>query len=180
VVPVLTGPIADYSYLNPAPSSFLNDVQFTNLSMYADTWTWYFQDDQSTSTELNPLHRFPEEGTYDVLLVTYNNNGCLDSIIYSVSVQEEISVFYPNSFTPNGDGMNENFQPIGASLEEYELTIWDRWGELIYEGNSKMSWNGLINNSGKPAPEGVYVFRIDLISDKFEEKVVTGRVTLIR
>ena len=60
------------------------------------------------------------------------------------------------------------------------MTIWDRWGEKIYEGNNKSAWTGTINNSSTPAPEGVYVFRIDLMDDKFEPKVVTGKVTLIR
>jgi gliding motility-associated-like protein len=178
-VPVLTGPIAEFSYVNPSPGSFYNDIQFINQSTDADSYLWFFPD-SSTSTDLNPIFNFEEQGTYDVTLITTNNNGCIDSVTYHVRVHEEVAVYYPNSFTPNGDGRNELFQPLGASLEVYELTIWNRWGEMIYIGNQLMAWNGLIRNSGKPAPEGVYVFRIDLIDDKFEKRVVTGRVSLIR
>ena len=179
-VPVLTGPVADFAYINPSPGSFQNNIQFINLSTDADSWLWFFPEANTTSTELNPLHQFPKQGTYDVILATRNNDGCVDTIKYIVSAQEEIAVFYPNSFSPNGDGRNETFQPIGASLEDYEMTIWDRWGEMIYKGNSKSAWNGMLQNSSSPAPEGVYVFRIDLKDEKFETRVVTGRVTLIR
>ena len=115
-----------------------------------------------------------------MILATRNNDGCVDTIKYIVNAQEEIAVFYPNSFSPNGDGINETFQPIGASLEEYEITIWDRWGEMIYKGNSKSAWNGMNQNKSTMAPEGVYIFRIDLIEEKFEKRIVTGRVTLMR
>jgi gliding motility-associated-like protein len=179
-IPVLTGPVADFAYQNPSPGSFLNTVQFINLSKDFDTWTWYFSDSTSTNADLNPLHQFPFQGTYDVKLVTINNDGCKDSITYHVSVQEEIAVFYPNTFSPNGDGRNDFFQPVGASLQDYELTIWNRWGEMIYEGNSKMPWDGKVKGTSKPAPVGVYVFRIDLKEDYFEKKVVTGKVTLVR
>ncbi len=178
-VPVLIGPVAEYAYQNPSPGSFQNNIQFINLSTDADTWVWYFVDENVTSTDLTPLHQFPEEGTYDVKLVTENNNGCTDTVLYNVTVKEEIAVFYPNSFTPNGDGRNDFFQPIGASLEEYELTIWDRWGEQIYKGNSQGAWTGNIKNSSKPAPEGVYIFRIDLMDEKFQDRIVLGRVTLV-
>ena len=179
-VPVLIGPVADFGYVNPSPGSFLNNIQFVNFSTSADSWIWYFPESNTLSTDLNPLHQFPEEGTYDVLLVTWNNNGCIDSIAYNVSVREEIAVFYPTSFSPNGDGLNDFFQPLGASLEDYELTIYNRWGEMIYNGNSKSAWDGRIKNSSTYAPEGSYVFRIDLIDEKFETKVVTGKITLIR
>ena len=146
-VPVLTGPVANFAYQNPSPGSFLNNIQFINLSTDADSWTWHFLDEHLTSTDLNPLHQFPKEGTYDVLLVTQNNNGCIDSVMYKVTVKEEIAVFYPNSFTPNGDGRNDVFQPLGASLEDYEMIIYNRWGQVIYTGGSNSAWNGMINNS---------------------------------
>ena len=179
-VPVLSSPIADFAYVNPSPGSFQNNIQFINLSKHADSWLWIFPETNTTSTELNPLHQFTQQGIYDVMLATRSNDGCVDTVIYKVSVQEEIAVFYPNSFSPNGDGKNDSFQPLGASLEDYEMTIWDRWGELIYYGSSKSAWNGMIRNTSSPAQEGVYIFRIDLKEAKFVDKVVTGRVTLVR
>ena len=114
------------------------------------------------------------------MLTTLNNSGCVDTVIYFVSVREEIAVFYPNTFSPNGDGKNDLFQPIGASLEDYEIKIWNRWGEIVYEGNNKTGWDGKIRGTAIPAQEGAYVFTIELKGDKFDKKVVTGNVTLIR
>jgi gliding motility-associated-like protein len=179
-VPVMTGPVANFSYANASPGSFQNKIQFMNLSTNADMWTWFFPDSGTTSADLNPLHEFPGEGSYDIMLATQNINGCVDTIVYTVTVLEEIAVYYPNSFSPNGDGLNETFRPLGASLDHYEMTIWNRWGELIFTGNELIAWNGHIGSSGQPAPEGVYVYRIDLMGDRFDKRVVTGRVTLIR
>jgi gliding motility-associated-like protein len=178
-VPVLTGPVAEFSYYNASPGSFYNTVQFINQSIDADNLLWTFPD-STTTTDLNPVYQFPDEGQYDIKLFTSNNSGCFDSIIYTIEVREEEAIYYPNSFSPNGDGMNEFFTPMGASLEDYELTIWDRWGEMIYIGNRLTAWDGRVKDSKKPAPEGVYVFRLDLLNDNFEKRIITGRVTLIR
>jgi gliding motility-associated-like protein len=177
-VPILQSPLANFAYYNPFEGSFLNTIQFINTSIDADSWIWYFPD-STTSTDLNPKHTFPGKGTYEIKLYTLSNSGCFDSIIYSINVFEEVAVFYPNSFTPNADGNNDFFRPLGASLENYEMTIWNRWGEKIYEGDDKSAWDGTVKNSSKQAPEGVYVFRVDLKMDS-GDRVVTGRVTLIR
>lgn len=179
IVPVLPNPVAEYAFLNPAPGSFENNIQFVNQSIDADSWLWYFPD-STTSTNWNPLHHFTEPGTYDVKLVTVNNSGCVDSVSYIISVKEEVAFFYPNSFSPNGDGRNELFAPLSASRLDYEMTIWNRWGELIFSGNNLSAWNGTFKNSGKPAPEGVYVFKIDFNDNSFGKNFITGRVTLIR
>ncbi len=179
-VPVLPGPVAEFGYVNPQPGSFQNNIQFINFSIDADSWTWYFPYANYSTTDLNVLHQFPDEGVYEVMLATVNNSGCTDTVVYNVTVKEEIAVFYPNSFTPNGDGVNDVFRPMGASLEDYTMIIFDRWGKKVYEGDNNSAWDGKINHSSTFAPEGVYVFRIELEGDKFETKEVTGKITLIR
>jgi gliding motility-associated-like protein len=179
MVPVLPGPISEFSYFNPSPGSFENTIQFVDQSTDADSWLWIFPD-STTSTDENPIHQFIGLGTYDVMLVTFNSTGCIDTIIYSVTVKEEIAFYYPSAFSPNGDGINEYFMPMGASLNNYEMTIYNRWGEIIYTGDGLSAWDGRIRNSNSFAPEGVYVFRIDIKDEGFEKQVVTGRVTLIR
>jgi gliding motility-associated-like protein len=179
-IQTLAGPVANFTYTNAAPGAFTSSVQFTNLSSNADTLLWLFTDSMVTSSELNPVHQFPGAGTYDVILYTMNSSGCIDSIVYTIIVSEDISIYYPNSFTPNGDGINEWFSPIGASLDHYELTIYDRWGEIIYTGDQFHPWNGRKDNDKKPAPEAVYVWRVDYGDDRFGDRVRVGRVTLIR
>ncbi len=179
-VPVLPSPVANYNFFNPYEGAFLNTIQFVNSSTNTDNLVWYFPDSNTTSTVNNPMHTFPRKGTYDIKLFTMNNSGCTDSITYRVTVGEEIAVFYPNSFTPDGDGNNDFFRPIGASIEDYELLIYNRWGQVIYKGDNKSVWDGRINNTAVNAPEGVYVFRIELKFASRADEVVTGRITLIR
>jgi gliding motility-associated-like protein len=179
-IQTLTGPVSNFTYTNAAPGAFTSTINFTNLSTDADTWQWLFLDSNVTSTELNPVHQFPGSGSYDVVLYTMNNDGCIDSIVYTIIVSEDIAIYYPNSFTPNGDGINEFFAPIGESLDKYELMIWNRWGEVIYTGDEAHPWNGKRNNDMKPAPEAVYIWRVDYGDDRFGDRVRVGRVTLIR
>ncbi len=180
IVNNLPSPIANFSYVNPAPGSFLNQVSFLNTSIDANSWVWYFTADSDTSFTRNPIHIFPGQGTYEVTLVVGNNFGCFDSITYNVIVQEDIAVYVPRAFTPNGDNINEVFQPIGASLNEYEFNIFNRWGEIIFTGNEKKPWPGTVKDSAVPAPEGVYVYHLEAKGLELEERIVNGRVTLIR
>jgi gliding motility-associated-like protein len=89
-----------------------------------------------------------------------------------VIVHEQTAIYIPNAFTPDGDLKNDEFGPMGASLKTFSMTIYSRWGEKIFQSND-IFWNGLTN--GKPAPIGVYIYRIDTGTD-----VIVGRVSVIR
>lgn len=83
--------------------------------------------------------------------------------VISVSNEAEINppaVYYiPNAFTPNGDGLNETFGLIGEEIMEYNMQIFNRWGNLIFESNDvKMQWDGTYHN--EKAPVDVYVYKI--------------------
>jgi gliding motility-associated-like protein len=173
-------PIADFTYSNPAEGAFLNEVSFLNTSIDASFWVWYFRSDSDTTFVRDPIHQFPAQGTYEVTLLVQNNLGCIDSVTYNVIVRDPLAVFLPRAFTPNGDNINEFFAPIGASLSEYEFRIFNRWGEVIFVGNEKKPWNGNVRDSATPAPEGVYVFHLEAKGLDLEDRMVNGRVTLIR
>ena len=173
-------PLADFTYSNPAEGAFLNKLSFMNTSIDASSWAWYFADDSSTSFLNNPTHEFPGQGTYEVVLTVVNSYGCVDSIVYNVVVEEAIAVFVPRAFTPNGDNINEFFQPLGASLSEYEFNIFNRWGQIIFTGNEKKPWNGNVKDSTVPAPEGVYVYHLEAKDLDLDARTINGRVTLIR
>ncbi len=80
----------------------------------------------------------------------------------------EVDVWIPNSFTPNGDGINDRFHPV--TTLEYQMLIFNRWGEQIFSGND---WDG--NYLGEIVPDGVYSWQI-----VFKKKVIYGRVTLLK
>jgi gliding motility-associated-like protein len=89
----------------------------------------------------------------------------------------------PNAFTPNNDGLNDDFIPVGyfEGIKSYSFTIWNRWGDRIFDTNDySIGWNGQRNNTGEPSPPGVYAYIIDYIDALGESKLIKGHCTLIR
>ena len=94
-----------------------------------------------------------------------------------------MSVLYiPNGFTPNGDGINDQWSVEGFNEgRAFELEVYNRWGELMFE-SSRMDaeWNGLMPNSNKYAPNTTYVYVIRYETSNGEEKEISGTFSLIR
>jgi len=178
-LPVLPGPTSAMTYSPDEVSTLNNIVSFQNLSANAVSWEWDFGD-SSTSVLLDPIHTYDSAGNYVVQLTTVSSNGCTDTLRYIIIVKEDIAVFIPSAFSPNGDFFNETWQPIGVSLIDYEYTIYDRWGQIIFTGDENTAWTGHVKPGHTPAQNGVYIYRVDLKEEKFGEKIVVGRVTLIR
>jgi gliding motility-associated-like protein len=89
--------------------------------------------------------------------------------------------YFPNTFTPNGDNINDVFIPEGECLQtSYQMQIFDRWGNLVFESqNPFVGWEGKFNNSKSNPGTYVYVIRYTPIPLN-EEQVITGTITLIR
>lgn len=183
-VTVLPSPVANFQF-SPAIISVSDpEVTFTNTSQNGDAFLWIFEDGGSSSTEISPTYTYPQtEGSYTVTLVAYNSSGCLDSIQKVITVGEGLIYYVPNSFTPNGDGFNEIFQPVftsGFDEANYELLIFNRWGELLFSSKTATEgWNG--SYADELVPDGIYVWNIrfkHLKDDAFEE--IQGHVSLFR
>lgn len=110
----------------------------------------------------------------------YDSNGCrgMDSVL--IEVVEMESLFVPNAFSPNGDFENPVFLTYGLGILTFQMLIYDRWGNLVFEAKDKDSgWDGTLQNGG-PAPMGAYVYKISGTwkSEEAFEKV--GMLSLIR
>jgi gliding motility-associated-like protein len=98
-------------------------------------------------------------GVYTVDLI--NEYGCVSSEKINVIEKCESSLFVPNAFTPNDDGRNEIFYVEGVNVYDFELWIFDRWGEVIYHSlDMKEGWNGKRNNNMQDAQIDVYVWKV--------------------
>lgn len=151
--------------VNPTPTAAFGvlsangrDVKFTNQSTGALTYEWIFPRDE-TSNEVDASHSFPDDAlTYDVILVATSDQGCTDSVTQSVTLEEELLFYVPNAFTPNGDQNNNTFQPTmtsGFEIESYNLKIFNRWGEMLFETTDpQVGWDGTYQNM--KSPTGVY------------------------
>jgi len=89
-------------------------------------------------------------------------------------------VYMPNSFTPNNDNLNDVFQPVmDCNTTDYELIIFDRWGQEIYSTNDKFdSWNG--NYMGKELPNDIYTYRLTYTGKLLNVVQKVGQVSIIR
>ncbi len=127
------------------------------------------------------LRHFTDEGNYPFTI--FNKCGS-----FPKEFQVEIShcdcpFFIPNAFTPNGDGINENFKVVhGCPLVSLTIRIFNRWGHLVYEGRSlEQGWDG--SADGRPLPMGVYNYLIDYgweVYGEVRERQKRGTITLIR
>lgn len=182
-------PVADFNFAPIKP--IINQdpfVTFTDASYNANivSWNWYFMNTaQYTSIEQNPTFPYTEPGTYPVALVVKSDHGCSDTIVLPVVVGEDFGIYVPNAFTPNGDGLNDVFQPKGFGIVKYELHIFDRWGEKLFHTTTfEEGWNGT-KQSKKDVKygiieDGVYTWLINVTDVFGKAHELKGHVTLLK
>jgi len=178
---VLDSPKAGFTYTPEEPSVFNKTVEFTDNSEDAINWLYIIGD--LGVLERNPTYTFVDTGAVDVFQIVTHENGCTDTAYALIDILPIATLFMPNAFTPNNDGLNDDF--IGAGfkdgLRNYTMQVWNRWGDQIFETNDpNQGWNGQVNNSGRNCPGGVYVYTVSYIGPRGENKNLKGHVTLIR
>jgi gliding motility-associated-like protein len=159
-------------------------ILFVDQSIGGVKWLWNFGDGTS-SLITDPLSRNPEH-TYGVAVksvdteqIVYNQYNCTDT----AKMHLELNVYFvlPNAFSPNGDGANDGFHPNYKGIEKLEeFRIYDRWGQMVFNGDGdlKSVWDG--KHKGVDQPLGVYVVYAKAIAFNQQEYVYSGKVTLIR
>jgi gliding motility-associated-like protein len=185
-VQVTPQPVADFNFSPLKP--IINqdaDVTFTDASHGTNitSWNWYFANTAAfQSAEQNTHFLFQDPGTYVVALVVKNEFGCTDTILKPITVSEDFGIYVPNAFTPNGDGINDTFQPKGFGIEKYEMQIYDRWGEKVFETTEfEKGWDGNYISRGELiSKDDTYTWRIKATSVFGKAHEYTGHVTLIK
>ncbi len=165
--------MADFDYYVFRDGS--NQVDFENYSQGTDAYRWDFGDGDSSSNE-NPIHFYDAPGEYEVILIAKNSAGCADTIASSLLVPDytPVDIQVPNSFTPNGDGINEEFF-IWYSRDDilFEIGIYTRWGQKIYTSNRlDFRWDGTFN--GQPCLPGTYTYHIS------GDVLLHGTITILK
>ncbi|MFD2037434.1 gliding motility-associated C-terminal domain-containing protein [Belliella marina] len=161
--------------------SFLvgEDIQFfiDQPSIYNDV-NWDFGDGQSSTLE-SPVHAFRSTGTFTIVLSLLDENGCL------LLDQKEIQISggnlrVPDAFSPNGDGVNDYFFPVFLQVEELTLSIFNRWGELLFYTNDPASkgWDG--SNRGQLSPVGSYAYQLEYRMEGESSQILRGTFFLIK
>jgi gliding motility-associated-like protein len=182
-VPLVPPPVAAF-VLSPEVV-YVQDgmVSFIDQSLgQINGWLWDFRDGGSSAFQ-NPSHKYTTLGIFNVQLTVSDANGCTATVSHPVKVKDITAAYFPNAFTPDSDGLNDYFKPVGIYITEYRLEIFDRWGRLVFMSEDpEAGWDGTIND--KMAPGGVYVwsarFNHDYGSDVTRDLQLYGTVTLIR
>ncbi|RDC54485.1 PKD domain-containing protein [Pedobacter chinensis] len=168
-----TEPSFNVKFSVPAP------IIFTNTSQYGDYYEWEFGDGV-TSSEKDPIHTYQTDGTFKITLTAFSNNGCKNSITQGdLIIKREASIFTPNAFSPNGDGVNDEFVVGITNLKKYRIQIYNRYGnQVFFTDNIFDNWKGTFKNNDLPA--GVYYYVIFGTHLNNTTVKYTGSVTLIR
>lgn len=212
VVQVHPWPTAEFC-VSPAQAPTTNPV-FTFCDMWSSDvtqWTWNFGDNDSDNVQTDPAHSYSAIATgndfysFNICLNVQNQFGCWDTVCHPVELIPEFTFYIPNCFTPNGDFLNEDFFGKSRGVKEYNIWVFDRWGNLIWDCHredkntnwdhpkqdglsSACRWEGPVENQGwdmngnsrQLVQEDVYVWKVQLLDIFDKRHNYIGHVSVVR
>ncbi len=173
VTVTVTKPDANFTYEYSSEYT----VEFEDSSYSDIIANWWSFDPVNSDLQLNPTHTFLTPGEQEVWLAVEDINGCKDTVFKIVT--PPFTLYAPNTFTPDGNGMNDVFKFKGMGVKSFSMLIYNRWGELMYQsGDIDVGWDGTYK--GKLVPSGVYIYRVEATSYKNVGYEKTGNVNVLR
>ncbi len=162
------------------------EVFFSNESIGASSYLWDFDYNFETSDLHSPTHAFPNNKSrvFEVELAVMNDFGCTDTTWEKIILNEQLIFYAPNTFTPDHNQHNPEFNIIfysGYNPYDYQLTIYNRWGEIVFVSyNVSVGWDGTYGNGGE-VPQGVYVWKIEFDTHLHDNRqYANGIVNVLR
>ncbi len=171
-------------------------LKFKNTSLPENNKTQYSWDfgqpnfPNNESYEKHPQHDYGfNKGDFVVCLQLKDEYGCTDSVCQIIPNDYKTKLLIPNVFTPRSmDGKNDEYDIVMEGEEIYDLSIFNRWGQILYhsatdsENGDGLNWNGRVENTGIICPSGTYfyIFEYKNCYGDLEKKRVSGTITLIR
>jgi gliding motility-associated-like protein len=183
---VIANPVADFTMSANPTTIFETVVKMQDKSSpNVVNWTWSSPgSDPNNSTYQNPTFHFPEGvvATYPIQLIVETPEGCVDTIERVLTVNSDVIFYAPNAFTPDGDEFNQTWKFYVSGIDEYnfELLIFDRWGEIIWETHDVNStWDGTYN--GMKVREGAYTW-IARVKELYTDakRTFNGSITIVK
>lgn len=155
VVEALPNPIACFTLTPESPSYLVGEnIVFNNCSQHQTLNNWNMGDNH-TSNDFGVTYVYNEIGAYTITLDVEDAVGCSDHFEKLIEVHEKMRFYLPNSFTPNGDGVNDLFLPVQMEVvdDSYTIVIYDRWGNIVFTTKDlSEGWDGTVG--GKLAEKG--------------------------
>ena len=175
------GSMAPHASFNPSTFQGTTPLAITctNTSTGASNYNWYLGDNNATSTQTNSAYTYTTAGIYTITLIAYKGN-CSDTAIHIITVDINEVIIVPNVFSPNGDGINDQFFINAQGISSLNCDIYNRWGQLIYSIKSvNQEWDGVMNN-GNRATESTYFYILNATAISGKNFKLNGDILLVR
>ncbi len=177
-------PNAQFHYQTAELDILDPQVNFINTSSGATSYSWNFGDGQeSSSTAIHPSFLFPDkEACYTVSLIA-SNTHCTDTTIELICIKDVFTIYFPNAFTPDNDGLNDVWMPLGTGIDEknFYFAIYDRWGNMVFDTDVlNKGWNGIVKDHSETVQEDVYIWKTKLKDRYGLSHEYKGRVSVVR
>lgn len=184
-ITVYPNPMANFRWQGQEGNILFSGVEFTNISIGANNFYWFYNDgtNKIDSVNQNPTHYFETDvpRNYQVWLSVRNSFGCKDTISQWIEIGPEFAFYMPNTFTPNGDGINDTFTGKGVGIKNYSLQIFDRWGEKIFTSEDiYKGWDGSVRGKETDDKIDVYQWKVDIIDLRGKARSYIGNVNIIK
>ncbi|RYM34712.1 T9SS type B sorting domain-containing protein [Brumimicrobium glaciale] len=174
-------------YVNPNPASIFEPKVTAYSQSGSDVLStkWFAEGAKPDYSSIqNPTFKYSNEiQNYPLILVVENGYGCTDTLQKLVRIENEVLIFSPNTFTPDGDGLNDTWkvQIQGIDIQNFQLEIFNRWGEKVFESlDPDGEWAGTYGD-GRIVKEGAYVWIIKAHDFENDNKYeFNGTVTILK
>lgn len=171
-------PTAGFSVSPTITSIAFPHIQVSDESIGSIDWEYAFGDGYYSNSS-NPTHSYDEVGVYTIMQIVRTGFGCIDTAYQVIEITEYFTFFAPNSFTPNNDGMNDQFQWAVQGVDIFEIRIFNRWGEVVYITQDETAfWDGTY--MGTVVQDGVYIWQVELMDVNGEWRKLRGHVSVLR
>lgn len=186
-VTVNQSPEADFELTPERVTNLAGETTFRDRSTgNINSWEWRVEEVAAGNRPEVP-YIFSEAGDYQVLLNVTDQAGCQDSTQRTITVLSEVAVYLPTAFSPNGDGINDQYEPgIAGQFASFQLEIYNRWGGLLFATTDPdNAWDGTGIN-GEPVEVGTYLYTLSyqLAAPEpgmmQEAKRISGNLNLLR
>lgn len=177
-------PIAEFTYAPRQIYIFDTKVCFTNQSIGATNYLWNFGFTGANSTSIlsdpcDVLYPNDKAAFYPTKLYAINQFGCIDSVTQSIEIVGSFILYIPSAFTPNGDGINDVLEIAADGLVNFDMKIFNRWGEKLFETNDPtIFWDG--KHQGIIVPIGSYPYSVQIKDLTGFVKTFYGTVNVVR
>ena len=167
------------TYFTPNVVDEFSSIQYSLTKNGSFSWDF---GDGSFGDQSHPRHEYKTNGNYMVYLTYKDLFECISYANLEVEVTANFDILAPNTFTPNGDGINDVFMPEGVILSglPFEMVIFNKYGKTIFSTqNTNNGWSGFDQNTGKKCQSGNYLWLVKLENEDGTYNQYKGSILLV-